>query len=183
MKCLILIIGNCVLIFLMQLINNALSPHTLHFCPFALFIFTPLIVLPWTAGLISIITTGLILDSSTMLLPGTTTIILVVVYTMCFWFRAQFKTYSAYHNILILQSANAIILAFLSVFINPSNHTSFHYWISILFNLIFSQILLLFIAPWFLALQNSLLSLFHSKLKAPNTHTQSQIENLSVETS
>lgn len=181
MKWPVLVIGNCILIFLMQLINDALGPYTIHLCPFALFIFIPLVTLPFAAGLASVIATGLILDASIMLVPGTTTIILAVVYTACFWFRGQFKTYSAWHNMLILQSGNAIIVAFLSVFINTSNHISAYYWISIVINLVFSQILLLFISPWFLTLQNSLLSMLCSKLKTPEVQTQ--VENLAVEAS
>lgn len=177
----ILLIGNCILIFLTQLINHTLGLYTLHFCPFALFIFAPLILLPFTSGLISLVITGLILDASTNLLPGTTTIILLVVYTASFCFRRQFKTFSGWHNILILQSANAVIIAFLSVFTNPSNYGSPHYWASVFLNLIFSQILLILIASWFLNLQNSLLNLFSSKLKDPNSQTK--VDNLSVEAS
>lgn len=179
MKWPILVIGNCILIFLMQLINNSLAPYTIHFSPLALFVFTPLIFLPFTPGLISVISTGLILDASIMLPPGTITITLVVVYTLCFWFRGQFKTYSTQHNILILQSANAIILAFLSVSISASNHSSTYYWISIVLNLIFSQILLLFLAPWFLTLQSSLLDLLYRK---QISNSQCQPDNIAIET-
>lgn len=177
----ILVIGNFILIFLLQMINNALAPYTIHLYPFALFIFSPLLLLPFTPGLISIVITGLILDASSTLSPGTTTLILVIVYTACSWFRRQFKTCSGWHNMLLLQSANAIILSFLTVFVNPSNHTSIYFWISTLSNLILSQILLIFIASWFLNLQNSLLILFASKLKDPKA--QSQVDNLTVETS
>lgn len=177
----ILVIGNFLLIFLIQMINDALAPYSVHLYPFALFIFTPLLLLPFTTGLISVVVTGLILDASATLSPGTITIILAVVYTACTWFRRQFKTYSGWHNMLILQSANAVVIAFLTVFINSNIHTSLYFWISVLSNLILSQILLLFIASWFLNLQNSLLNLFGAQLKDPNA--QNQVDNLTIETS
>lgn len=163
---LILIIGNCILLFLMQLINDTLATVTIYLCPYALFIFAPSILVPYTTGLPSVFVIGLFLDAASALPPGTTALILVIVYTACSWFHQKFKTYSSWHNVLILQCTNAIIFAFLGVFINPSNYVSGYYWASIFINLCFSQLALLFIAPWFLALQCSLFNLFRSKLSS-----------------
>lgn len=181
MKWPVLLIGNCILIFLIQLINDALAVTTLYFCPSALFIFAPLILLTFTSGLISIIITGLILDASSALPSGTITIILAIVYTGCFWFRHQFKAYSGRHNMVMLQCSNAVIWAFLSVFIISDNYSSLHYWGSILCNLLFSQIAILFISSWFLNLQNSLLNTFSSDLK--KIAIQNSTDNSAVQSS
>lgn len=163
----ILIIGNSILIFLMQLVNHTLACVTIHISLFALFIFIPLLLLSFTSGLISVFITGFILDTSSNLPIGTTTLTLSIVYTAAFSFRHQFKAYTSSHNILILQSANAIIFAFLTVTIDPTNYSNLYYWSSILLNLFFSQLTLLFITPWFFNLQNSLLSFFDSRFKIP----------------
>lgn len=167
-KWLPLLIGNSILIFLIQLVNDTLAPTTIHLYPLALFIFAPLILLPFTAGLISVIFTGLFLDASAYLPLGITTLILAFVYTACSWLRHQFKAYSGQHNMLIIQSANAVIWAFLSVFIREIDHTKPQYWISVFSNLLLSQITILVITSWFLNLQNSLLNLFNTKFKPVN---------------
>lgn len=156
-KWLCLILGNCILLFVVQLINDSLASITINLFPYALFIFIPNILVSFTTGLISVFISGLILDASSSLPLGTTAILLTIIYTIYSCFTQRFKTYSAWHNTLILLSANAIIFAFLSVFIDPVNYSSSYFWGSIIINLLFSQIMILCITPWFLSLQYGLL--------------------------
>lgn len=165
-KWIFLLFGNCILIFLIQLINDALGKFTINLYPYALFVFVPIILVPYSTGLISVFITGLILDASAMLPFGTTTILFSIVYTGCFWVHKRFKAYSDWYNMILLQFANAILFSLLSVLINSSNYGSSHFWISILMNLFFSQIVLLFITPWFLGLQYSMLNFLAYKINS-----------------
>lgn len=158
---LVIILGNCILLFLVQWVNHSLASVLLHVFPFALYIFVPLILLPFTSGLLSVFITGLILDVSVGFSFGVMAVILSVVYTAAYSFRHHFKIYSGWHNMLILQSANAIVFALLLEIIDPSNYGHAGFWLSMVINLIFTQFILLIVAPWFLDLQNSLLYLLN----------------------
>lgn len=160
-----LFLGNCILIFVIQLMNDTFASMTLNLYPYALCIFTPILLVSYTTGLISVFITGLILDSTTTLSFGTTSILFSIVYTAYSYFSQQYKTYKAWHYVCILLSANAIIFIFLSLFIDLNNYSSPHFWVSILLNLLFSQLLLLFITPWFLSLQCRLIGVLTLKFK------------------
>lgn len=163
-KWLSILLGNCILIFLMQLVNNALGEFTVHLSLYGLFLYVPLLLVPFMTGLISVIVTGLILDASAMVPFGMITGIFTIVYTGCFWIYQCLKAYSNWNNMLLIQLSNAIVIGLLSVFINSSNYTSLYFWVSILMNLIFSQITLLFITSWFLTLHYSIFNfLIHKK--------------------
>ncbi len=162
-KWLSLLLGNCILIFVMQLINNGLGALTINIYINALFLFIPILLVPYSTGLLSVIITSCILDASALFPFGTSTVLFSLVYTVYFWIYQRFKSHSDLHNMLLLQSANAITFSLMSVFINSSNYSNFYFWASILLNLFFSQILLLFITRWFLSLQYSLLNCFAFK--------------------
>lgn len=155
-KWLYILIGNCILIFLIQLINSTLASFTINIYISALFIFIPILSVSYTTGLVTVFLTGLLLDASATIPFGTTAFLLSCAYTAYFSFCDRYKPSSDWHNMLLLQSANAITFSFLSVTVDSGNYSNPYFWISLLINLLFSQILLLFITPWFLSLQYSL---------------------------
>lgn len=178
-KWLSIFIGNCIFIIVIQLMNDSLASMALNLYPYALCIFTPLLLVSYTTGLISIFITGLILDATTILPLGTTSVLFAIVYTAYSYFGQRFKTYKVWHSVLILLSANAIIFTFLGFFLDSNNYFNLYFWGSNLLNLFFSQILLLFITPWFLALQSRLMIIFTPKLTTQQTKKAIDAVNLS----
>ena len=162
---LIVVTGNCLLLFLTQLVNNSLAPFSLHLCFYGLFVYYSAIRLSFTSGLIAVVITGLILDSVEGFTMGTNILILSFIYTFWSWFREEFNAHSLWHNMLIVQSSNLLTILTLSIYIGLKNHIGGYYWLSVLTNLMLSQLLLMVVSPWFLSIQDSLIKMMSFSAK------------------
>jgi len=174
LRWIIILFGNCLLLFLVAMVNDALAPLSIYLYINGLIVLVPLIYLSLSKGLLCVLITGIYSDAILLLPFGTSPVIFAVVFTAYYWFRQEFKThYSPGHNLLYAVSGNAFLLAITSITLNEGSLSHFSYWSSILLNFLFSQIVLSLITPWFISLQGSLVELASPKTTKYDANGQS----------
>ena len=104
-------------------------------------------------GLIAIVLTGLMCDAAEPVPFGTSLVLLGLVHATLLYGRRQFPREGAVFGIVVALFGNLflfIVRSFLLVGANPRPGEA---WLRIFVDLIASQVVILLVAPWFLALQ------------------------------
>lgn len=142
--------GNCVFIFVIQLVNDTIGTQTIFLYLNGLAIFAPLLFYPIHTGLLCTMLTGVVVDVFQLTPFGLSPFLFALTFTTCYSYRNHFKGNTSFHDTLIIQVSNAALFLTLNLLLNTSNIIFFSFWLSLFVNLIISQLVLIFITPWFL---------------------------------
>ncbi len=156
---LIVFLANFLLWWLVGLANNYFATSGVHLYVGGLFVVYASLRLDHRHGLIAIVLTGLLIDAVEPVPYGTSMLLLGLVHATLLYGRRRFPREGAVFGIVVALFANlflVIALSFLLVGANPHPASA---WLRIFVDLLISQLLLLIITPWFLALQDRTMEL------------------------
>lgn len=151
---LIVFLANLLLWWLVGLLNDVLATSAVHIYAGGLFVVYSALRLDRKHGLIAVLLTGLLIDAAEPLPYGTSMLLLGLVHATLLYGRQRFPREGAVFGIVVALFANlflVIALSFLLVGANPRPGSA---WLRIFVDLVASQLFLLVITPWFLALQD-----------------------------
>jgi rod shape-determining protein MreD len=156
---LIAFLANLLLCWLVGLANNCLAGAAVHLYVGGLFVVYPALRLDRKHGLIAIVLTGLLVDATAPVPYGTSMLLLGLVHATLLYGRQRFPREGAVFGIVVALLANlflVIALSFLLVGANPRPGSA---WLRVFVDLLASQLFLVLITPWFLALQDRAMAL------------------------
>jgi rod shape-determining protein MreD len=156
---LIVFLANLLLWWLVGLANNYLSPHAVHLYLGGLFTVYPALRLDRRHGLIATVLTGLLIDAGTPVPFGTHVLLLGLIHAILLSGRQRFPREGAVFGIVVAQFANLFLFIALSFLLVGANPRPGEAWLRIFGDLLASQLIILLIAPWFLALQSRTMEL------------------------
>lgn len=151
---LLVVSANLILAWLTGLANHYLAPLALHLYIAGLcVVFAGLRVDP-KQGLIATLLTGLLLDATIPVPFGTHLVLLGLIHATLLYGRRRFPREGSIFSIVVAQFANLFLFISLSFLLVGENPRPGEAWLRIFFDLMVSQIVILLITPWFLALQS-----------------------------
>lgn len=151
---LIVILANLLLGWLTGLANHYLAPLSLHlYITGLLVVFAGLRVDP-KQGFIATFLTGLLLDATMPVPFGTHLVLLGLIHATLLYGRRRFPREGSIFGIVVAQFANLFLFITLSFLLVSQNPRPSEAWLRIFVDLLVSQIVILLITPWFLALQS-----------------------------
>jgi len=156
---LIVFAANLLLWWLLGLLNDLLAGTAVHLYAGGLFIVYSAMRLDRKHGLIAVVLTGLLVDAAGPLPYGTSLMLFGLVHATLLYGRQRFPREGAVFAIVVALFANlflVIALSFLLVGANPRPGSA---WLRIFADLIASQLFLLVITPWFMALQDQAMAI------------------------
>ncbi|HEY8995404.1 MAG TPA: hypothetical protein VIM71_12120 [Lacunisphaera sp.] len=164
---LIVTLANVLLWWLVGLANNTLGSFSflwidqmsVHLYLGGLLVIYGALRLPPGHGITATLLTGLLVDSVEPVPFGTSMILFALIHATILYGRHRFPREGAIFGIVVALLANLflfIALSFLLVGANPHPASA---WLRIFADLFFSQIAILAIAPWFIALQDRAMEL------------------------
>jgi rod shape-determining protein MreD len=156
---LIVFLANLLLWWLVGLANNYLSPHAVHLYLGGLFTVYPALRLDRKHGLIATVLTGLLIDAGTPVPFGTHVLLLGLIHATLLSGRQRFPREGSVFGIVVAQFANLFLFIALSFLLVGANPRPGDAWLRIFGDLLASQLVILLIAPWFLALQSRTMEL------------------------
>jgi rod shape-determining protein MreD len=156
---LVVFLANLLLWWLTGLANNYLAPYAVHLYLGGLFTIYAALQLDGKHGLIATVLTGLMFDATTPLPFGTSVVLLGLVHATLLSGRQRFPREGSVFGIVVAQFANLFLFIALSFLLVGANPRPAEAWLRIFVDLIASQLAILLIAPWFLALQARTLEL------------------------
>lgn len=141
-------------------LNHALAPLHIYLWTGALFVTFAAIALPLRAGLIATLLGGLLCDATTPVTFGLHTLLFSATHVVLFNIRDRVPREETAGQVLIALFANLGLFLVFS-FLQLSGWTSpADVWPRLLSDLLFSQLFVAFVAPWFFALQARSVALF-----------------------
>jgi len=150
---LVVFLANLLLWWLVGLANNYLAPHAVHLYVGGIFTIYAALQLDAKHGLIATVLTGLLIDAGTPVPFGTSVVLLGLVHATLLSGRHRFPREGSVFGIVVSQLANLFLFIALSFLLVGANPRPAGAWLRIFVDLLASQVAILFIAPWFLALQ------------------------------
>jgi rod shape-determining protein MreD len=158
---LLVVSANLLLGWLTGLANHYLAPLSLHLYISGLFVvFAGLRVDP-KQGFIATLLTGLLLDATIPVPFGTHMILLGLIHATLLYGRRRFPREGSIFGIVVAQFANLFLFSTLSFLLVSENPRPGEAWLRIFVDLIVSQLIILLITPWFLALQSRVFEKMH----------------------
>ena len=145
--------ANLLLWWLVGLANDYLSRHSLHLYVGGLFVVYASLQLDRKHGLIAIVLTGLMFDAAEPVPFGTSLFLFGLIHATLLYGRRQFPREGAVFGIVVAQLANLFLFIALSFLLVGANPDPAGAWLRLFVDLLASQLAILLIAPWFLALQ------------------------------
>jgi hypothetical protein len=156
---LIVTLANLVLWWLNGLLNHYVAGLAVHFYLGGLLVAYAALRLDPRSGLTATVLTALFVDSLEPVPFGTSLFLFSLVHGMLLYGRHRFPREGAVFGVVVALLANlflVIALSFLLVGANPSPASA---WLRIFADLLFSQLAILVVAPWFIALQDRAMEL------------------------
>lgn len=158
---LIVFLANLLLCWLTGLANHYLSRFSLPGIPYisihlylgGLFVVYSALRLDPKHGVVAMILTGLMFDSLEPVPYGTHVVLLGLVHATLLYGRRRFPREGGIFGIVLAQLCNLFLYIALSVLLVGANPVPAQAWLRIFFDLLASQIVILLVAPWFIALQ------------------------------
>jgi rod shape-determining protein MreD len=150
---LIVLLANLLLWWLTGLANNYLSPYAVHLYLGGLFVVYPALQLDQKHGLIAVALTGLMIDAVEPVPFGTSLLLLGLTYATLVYGRHRFPREGAVFGIIVALFCNLFLFIALSFLLVGANPRPGEAWLRIFADLLFSQLVLALITPWFWALQ------------------------------
>jgi rod shape-determining protein MreD len=156
---LIVFLANLLLWWLLGVANNYLATSGVHLYVGGLFVVYAALRLDYRHGLIAIVLTGLLMDAVTPVPYGTTLFLLGLVHATLLYGRQRFPREGAVFGIVVALFANLFLVIALSFLLVSANPRPAQAWLRIFMDLLASQLLILILTPWFLALQDRVMAL------------------------
>lgn len=151
--------ANLLLWWLVGLANNYLADFAVHLYTGGLFVVYSSLRLDRKHGLIAIVLTGLLIDALEPVPYGTSLLLLGLVHATLLYGRQRFPREGAVFGTVVALLANLFLVIALSFLLVGANPRPASAWMRIFADLLASQVLLLAITPWFLALQDRAMEL------------------------
>ena len=158
---LIAFLANLLLWWLVGLANNYLAPAAVHLYVGGLFVVYAALRLDRRHGLIAIILTALMMDAVQPVPYGTSLLLLGLVHATLLYGRQRFPREGAVFGIVVALFANLFLIIALSFLLVGANPRPAPAWLRVFVDLLASQLAILAITPWFLALQDGAMELVH----------------------
>lgn len=156
---LIVTAANLLLWWLVGLANSYLADFAVHLYVGGLFVVYASLRLDRKHGLIAVVLTGLLIDAVEPVPYGTSLLLLGLVHATLLYGRQRFPREGAVFGIVVALLANLFLFIALSFLLVGANPRPAAAWMRIFTDLLVSQLCLLVIAPWFLALQDRAMEL------------------------
>lgn len=144
--------ANLLLWWLVGLANNYLANFAVHLYVGGLFVVYAALRLDRKHGLIAIVLTGLLIDAVEPVPYGTSLLLLGLVHATLLYGRQRFPREGAVFGVVVALLANLFLVIALSFLLVGANLRPGSAWLRIFADLLASQLLLIVITPWFLAL-------------------------------
>ncbi len=151
--------ANLLLWWLVGLANNYLAGSAVHLYVGGLFVVYASLRLDRKHGLIAILLTGLLVDAVEPVPFGTSMVLLGLVHATLLYGRQRFPREGAVFGSVVALFANLFLVIALSFLLVGGNPRPGAAWLRLFADLIASQLFLLVITPWFLALQDRAMEL------------------------
>lgn len=146
--------ANLLLWWLVGLANNYLASFAVHLYLGGLFVVYASLRLDRKHGLIAIVLTGLLIDAVEPVPYGTSLLLLGLVHATLLYGRQRFPREGAVFGMVVALLANLFLVIALSFLLIGANPRPASAWLRIFADLLASQLLIILITPWFLALQD-----------------------------
>ncbi|SDS39482.1 hypothetical protein [Opitutus sp. GAS368] len=156
---LIVVGANLLLWWLVGLANSHLTSSAVHLYVGGLFVVYSSLRLDRKHGLIAILLTGLMIDAVEPVPFGTSMLLLGLVHATLLYGRQRFPREGAVFGIVVALFANLFLVIALSFLLVGGNPRPGAAWLRVFVDLLASQLFLLLITPWFLALQDRAMAL------------------------
>jgi hypothetical protein len=156
---LIVTLANLLLWWLTGLLNHYLAGLAVHLYLGGLLVAYAALRLDPRSGLVATLLTGLMVDALEPVPFGTSLVLFSLVHAVVLYGRHRFPREGAIFGLVVALLANlflVIALSFLLVGAGPRPATA---WLRIFADLLFSQLAILVVAPWFIALQDRAMAL------------------------
>ena len=150
---LIVTLANLLLWWLTGLANHYVAGFAVYFYLGGLLVTYAALRLDAKHGLITTMLTGLMVDAMEPVPFGTSLLLYSLVHATVLYGRQRFPREGAVVGIVVALLANLFLFISLSFLLVGANPRPGHAWLRIFADLFFSQIAILVVAPWFLALQ------------------------------
>ncbi|MSU46219.1 MAG: hypothetical protein EXS42_03620 [Lacunisphaera sp.] len=156
---LLVFLANLVLWWLAGLANHYLANSALHLYLSGLFVVYASLRLDRMHGLIAIVLTGLLVDAAEPVPFGTNLLLIGLVHATLLYGRQRFPREGAVFGIVVALFSNLFLFIALSFLLVGANPRPADAWLRLIVDLLVSQLVLVFITPWFLALQDRAMAL------------------------
>ena len=156
---LLVFLANLVLWWLAGLANHYLANSALHLYLSGLFVVYAALRLDRMHGLIAIVLTGLLVDAAEPVPFGTNLLLLGLVHATLLYGRQRFPREGAVFGIVVALFSNLFLFIALSFLLVGANPRPADAWLRLFVDLLVSQLVLVVITPWFLALQDRAMAL------------------------
>ena len=156
---LIIFLANLLLWWLVGLANNYLAPHAVHLYVGGMFTVYAALRLDRRHGLIATVLTGMLFDAAMPVPFGTSVILFGLVHATLLSGRQRFPREGAVFGIVVAQLANLFLFIALTFLLVGANPRPADAWLRIFVDLLASQLVILLVTPWFLALQDRAMAL------------------------
>ena len=150
---LIVLLANLLLCWLVGLANDWLATTSVHLYLGGLFVVYAALRLDRKHGLIATGLTGLMVDAMQPVPFGTSMVLFGLVHATLLYGRQRFPRESSVFGIVVALFANLFLTVALSFLLVGANPRPGEAWLRIFVDLLASQLAILLITPWFLALQ------------------------------
>lgn len=151
--------ANLLLWWLVGLANDYLARFSLHLYVGGLFVVYSSLQLDRKHGLIAVALTGLLIDAAEPVPFGTSLFLFGLIHATLLYGRRQFPREGSVFGIVIAQLTNLFLFIALSFLLVGANPDPAGAWLRLFVDLLASQLAILLVAPWFLALQSRLMEL------------------------
>jgi len=156
---LIVFAANLLLWWLTGLVNDFCAGFAVHFYLGGLFVTYAALRLDRKHGFIATVLTGLMLDAAEPVPFGTSVLLFGLIHATLLYGRQQFPREGAVFGLVVALLANLFLFIALSFLLVGANPRPGEAWLRIFVDLLASQLFMLLIAPWFLALQDRAMEL------------------------
>ncbi len=150
---LLVLLANMLLWWLAGLVNNYLAPASVHLYLGGLLVVYAALQLDRKHGTIAILLTGLMVDAQEPVPFGTTMLLLGLVHATLLYGRQRFPREGTVFSLVVALFANLFLFIALSFLLVGNSPRPGEAWLRIFVDLFASQLAILLVAPWFLALQ------------------------------
>ncbi len=151
--------ANLLLWWLVGLANDWLSRYAVHLYVGGLFVVFASLQLDRKHGLIALGLTALLVDAAEPVPFGTSLLLFGLVHATLLYGRRQFPREGSVFAIVVAQFANLFLFIALSFLLVGDNPHPGGAWLRLFADLFVSQLVILLITPWFLALQTQAMEL------------------------
>ena len=156
---LIVTLANLLLWWLTGLANHYVAGFAVHLSLGGLLIAYAALRLDPKQGLTATVLTALMVDALTPVPFGTSLVLFSLIHVTVLYGRQQFPREGAIIGIVVALLANLFLFIALSFLLVGANPRPGNAWLRIFADLFISQLAIVVVAPWFLALQDRLMEL------------------------